>query len=122
MKRLVVFAAAFGFALTACTSAPTGLLPDGNAGKGDRSYSAEREASNDDDVYMGILASGGVLAPRESSVEVGRQVCDALDRGMSVRLLAALAMDSGFTSEQAATIIAAAIVVYCPWNESKVSG
>jgi predicted alpha/beta hydrolase family esterase len=78
-------------------------------------------ASNNDDLYMAFLESEGIRADRETSIEVARSVCEALDAGYSPTLLGAMAQDSGFTRNQAAAIIAASIVVYCPWNETKVN-
>lgn len=74
-------------------------------------------ASNDDDLYMALLASEGVTATRATSIEVGHSVCEALDDGYEASTIAALAVSSGFTTRQAAAIVAAAIVVYCPWHE-----
>lgn len=73
--------------------------------------------SNDDDLYMALLASEGVTASRATSIEVAQSVCEALDDGIEATTLAALAVSSGFTNKQAAAIVAAAIVVYCPWHE-----
>jgi hypothetical protein len=80
----------------------------------------ERDIMGDDATYLALLASKGVVADSDTSIEVGRQVCKALDDGYPVTLLIDVAKDSGFTTEQSAAIIAASIVIYCPWNESKV--
>lgn len=69
---------------------------------------------NPDDAYLMLLAESGVYADRQTSIEVGRSVCEALDDGYDPAILALLAMDAGFTKEQAAGIVAAAIVAYCP--------
>lgn len=74
--------------------------------------------SDPDDVYMMLLAESGVYADRQTSIDVGRSVCDALDDGYEPAVLALIAVDSGFTNEQAAGIVAAAIVAYCPWNST----
>lgn len=71
-----------------------------------------------DDAYMMLLAESGVYSDRQTSIEVGRTVCDALDEGYEPAVLALLAVDAGFTNEQAAGIVAAAIVAYCPWNST----
>jgi PBP1b-binding outer membrane lipoprotein LpoB len=75
----------------------------------------------DDETYLGFLRSKGIYASAETSIEVGKTVCEALDDGYDVTLIMALAIDSGFTQEEAAAIIAAAILTYCPWNKSKVT-
>lgn len=80
----------------------------------------EPQVTGDDATYLGFLASKGINADPDTSIEVGKQVCDALDSGYPVTLLMDVAKDSGFTTDQSAAIIAAAIVTYCPWNESKI--
>ena len=75
----------------------------------------------DDETYLDFLRSKGIYATDETSIEVGKSVCEALDDGYDVTLIMSLAIDSGFTTDEAAAIVAAAIVTYCPWNESKVS-
>jgi hypothetical protein len=52
--------------------------------------------------------------------ELGRTVCAALDKGIDVEDIVMLAKSNGLSTDEAAAIIAAAIVVYCPWNESAV--
>ena len=80
----------------------------------------ERDITGDDATYLAFLASKGIVADSDTSIEVGKQVCEALDEGYSVITLMDVAKGSGFTTEQSAAIIAAAIMTYCPWNESKV--
>ena len=80
------------------------------------------DVQGDDATYLAFLASKGVVADPDTTIEVGKQVCETLDAGHDVQTLMALAVGSGFTSDQAAAIIAAAIVTYCPWNEVKVTG
>lgn len=79
-----------------------------------------RDVVGDDATYLAFLASKGIVADPDTTIEVGRNVCGALDEGISVILLMDVAKGSGFTTEQSAAIIGAAIVTYCPWNESKV--
>ncbi len=52
--------------------------------------------------------------------ELGRTVCASLDKGIDVETIYMLARSNGLSEDEAAAIIAAAIVVYCPWNESMV--
>lgn len=75
-----------------------------------------------DAAYLDFLRSKGINASAETSIEVGKTVCSTLDKGYSVTLIMSAAIDAGFTTEEAAAIIGAAIVTYCPWNESKVTG
>lgn len=79
---------------------------------------APERATNDDDLYLALLASEGIRADRATSIEVGRSICEALDAGYEKSLLALVAVDSGFTEREAAALVAAAVVVYCPWHES----
>lgn len=74
----------------------------------------------DDQTYLAFLASKGVYADPQTSIEVGKSICDALDGGYDVTTIMAVAQSSGFTTDEGAAIIAAAIVTYCPWNEYKV--
>lgn len=72
---------------------------------------------SDDDLYLSLLASEGIRATRETSIEVGQTICKALDSGYEKTLIALVAVDSGFTEREAAALVAAAVVVYCPWHE-----
>jgi cytosine/adenosine deaminase-related metal-dependent hydrolase len=75
-------------------------------------------ATNDDDLYLSLLASEGIRAPRQASVDAGKSICDALDKGFDKSVLALLAVDAGFTEREAAALVAAAVVVYCPRHKS----
>lgn len=79
---------------------------------------APERATSDDDLYLSLLASEGIRATRETSIEAGKSICDALDKGYDKAVIALLAVDSGFTEREAAALVAAAIVVYCPWHQS----
>lgn len=52
--------------------------------------------------------------------ELGRTICMSLDRGMDVESIYMVAKSNGLSDDEAAAIIAAAIVVYCPQHESSV--
>lgn len=80
----------------------------------------EPRIEGDDATYLGFLRSKGIMADSDTTIEVGKQVCEALDDGYEPELLMMLAIDAGFTTDQAAAIIAAAIMTYCPWNQSAV--
>lgn len=75
-----------------------------------------------DQTYLDFLRSKGIYASDETSIEVGKTVCATLDQGYDVVTIMRVAIDSGFTQDEAAAIIGAAILTYCPWNESKVIG
>lgn len=124
MKK-VLAAAGAALVTLALVSCGTGQGPqNGKETKAESSVITpdQPSGSNDDDLYMAFLTSEGIYASRDTSVEVAHQVCDALDQGFSVAMLGMVAVDSGFTQEQAAAIIAAAIIIYCPWNEAKARG
>lgn len=80
------------------------------------------DTNSDDETYLAFLASKGINADPDTSIEVGRNVCNVLDQGISITRVMDAAIDAGFTTEQAAAIVAAAIMTYCPWNESLVNG
>ena len=117
MKYAVIAVAAAAF-LVGCGTAPQEATPTVTV-TAERTVEAAPEPESDpDDVYMMLLAESGVYSDRQTSIEVGRTVCDALDDGYEPAVLALLAVDAGFTNEQAAGIVAAAIVAYCPWNST----
>jgi hypothetical protein len=67
-----------------------------------------------------LLATQGMTygGPASQLEEVADSVCEALDNGISLELLVRVAMDSGFSMEEGATIVAASIVVVCPRHRS----
>lgn len=79
----------------------------------------ERNITGDDATYLAFLASKGVVADPDTTIEVGKQVCEALDNGIPGTMLVTVAEGSGFTRDQAAAIVAAAVLTYCPWNEEQ---
>jgi hypothetical protein len=119
MKYAVIAVAAAMF-VAGCGTAPQQATPTVTVTEEKTvEKTVEPEPETDpDDAYMMLLAESGVYSDRQTSIEVGRTVCDALDDGYDPAVLAMLAMDAGFTQDQAAGIVAAAIVVYCPWNRT----
>lgn len=79
----------------------------------------ERDIMGDDASYLAFLASKGVVADPDTTIEVGKQVCEALDDGIPGTMLVTVAEGSGFTRDQGAAIVAAAVLTYCPWNEEQ---
>ena len=117
MKYAIIAVAIAAF-LVGCGTAPQEATPTVTV-TAERTVEAAPEPESDpDDVYMMLLAESGVYSDRQTSITVGRTVCDALDDGYEPAVLALLAVDAGFTNEQAAGIVAAAIVAYCPWNRT----
>lgn len=78
--------------------------------------------TSDGDLIRDLLSSQGFYysGPSSDLDSVSQSICDALDSGVSANILGSLAMDSGFTADEAASLVAAAIVVKCPWNKSVV--
>ena len=113
---IIAFTAAMFVA--GCGAAPQEATPTVTVTAEKTVEAAPEPDSDPDDVYMMLLAESGVYSDRQTSIEVGRTVCDALDDGYEPAVLALLAVDAGFTNEQAAGIVAAAIVAYCPWNST----
>lgn len=72
-----------------------------------------------DSAYLSMLNSKGIVADPETSIEVGHMVCDALDDGYTGVEMVGVAKSSGFTTEQGAAIVAAAVIAYCPWNKEQ---
>lgn len=79
----------------------------------------ERDITGDDATYLAFLASKGVVADPDTTIEVGKKVCEALDDGIPGTMLVTVAEGSGFTRDQGAAIVAAAVLTYCPWNEDR---
>ena len=128
VKRTLMAALAAPLLVAACSTGSTAPAPTVTVTETEeRSAPApvdEPDTSSDivgdDATYLAFLASKGVVADPDTTIEVGRSVCGALDNGLDPQTLVTVAMSSGFTMDQGAAIVAAAIVTYCPWNESKV--
>lgn len=77
---------------------------------------------SDGELIRTLLASKGFnyTGPSSDLDSVAQSICDALDTGVSAMTLMNMALDSGFTADEGAALIAAAIVVKCPWNENVV--
>lgn len=67
-----------------------------------------RELLESQDVY--------VSASNSSLEDLADTVCEALDNGTSSGLLVSVAMDNGFTRDEATSLVAASIIVKCPWE------
>lgn len=115
MKQAIILAAAALF-VAGCSAGSQEATPTVTV-TAERTVEATPDA-DPDEVYMMLLADSGVYSDRQASIEVGHTVCDALDEGYEPAVLALLAVDAGFTKEQAAGIVASAIVAYCPWNST----
>lgn len=76
--------------------------------------------SSDGERIRELLATQGFTygGPASDLDEVATSICEAMDSGIDAATLAMLAMNSGFTRDEAASLVAAAIVVKCPWNST----
>ena len=117
MKYVIAAVAAVAL-LTACAGTPAASPTVTVTEERVAPAPAEPPAQSDEDQYMMLLAQAGVYADRSTSLSVADSVCEALDDGYDPAVIALLAVDAGFTNEQAAGIVAAAIVVYCPWHST----
>lgn len=81
------------------------------------STAADVPSLTDDEEYLMLLYSEGDTfrgLDTRTLVDLGHSICGALDKGYSVSDIGALALSSGITSEEAASLVAAAIVAMCP--------
>jgi hypothetical protein len=56
----------------------------------------------------------------ETIGRAGVLICGSIDDGMRPSEIGQTAMNSGFTMDQAVALVAAAIVVFCPWHEGSI--
>ena len=80
------------------------------------------DTQSDGELIRALLSSQGFHYPGPASdlEDVSISICDAIDQGIDTGTLGLLAMNAGFSADEAASLIAAAIVVKCPWNEGAV--
>lgn len=80
----------------------------------------DEPSMSDDEMFLFLLRGEDPTfnsVPDSTLTDLGRTTCEALDAGMTLEMYAAVAANSGITRQEAATIAAASIVVYCPWHE-----
>lgn len=78
---------------------------------------------SDDEQYLDLLygsSSWFYDIDETLLIDLGGSICGALDSGATLEQIAVAALDSGIPMERAAELVAASVVVYCPWNESRV--
>ena len=129
MKKIIIATLGTAIAVTACSTGPTVATPtvtvtasqtapapaptDNDAPQA----GANNFSSNDDATYLALLRgndSAFYAVDDQTLVDLGQTTCEAFDAGMTLEMYAAVATSSGVTTDQAAAIAAAAIVVYCP--------
>ena len=113
------------FALTRGGDDTTARSSSGNSNS-DTSYDPPGSGSNggsgsyqsDGEQIRLLLESQNVYvsASDASLEELADTVCQAVGTGTSTGELMMVAMDSGFTQDEAASIVAASIIVKCPWE------
>lgn len=129
MKIIPAVLAAAAIILTGCTSAPaaaptvTVTAPQAApapANPVEPDTDTFDSPSNDDDMFLMLLRNEDPVftgIDDQTLIDLGQTTCDAFDAGMTLRMYAEVAANSGITRDEAATIAAASIVVYCPWHE-----
>ena len=78
--------------------------------------------ASDGEQIRDLLDSRGYpyYGPASDLEELADSVCEAIDNGISPELLVQVAMDNGFSMEEGAALVAASIVVVCPYNRDAV--
>ena len=80
------------------------------------------DLQSDGEQIRDLLDSQGYpyYGPASDLEELADSVCEAIDNGISPELLVQVAMDNGFSMEEGAALVAASIVVVCPYNSDAV--
>lgn len=78
--------------------------------------------ASDGEQIRELLDSQGYpyYGPASDLEELAVSVCEAIDSGISPELLVEVAIDNGFSMEEGAALVAASIVVVCPYNQDAV--
>lgn len=73
---------------------------------------------SDGEQILALLESQNVYVSASASSldDVAQTICDAVATGTSTTFLVEVAMDSGFSRNEATSLVAASIVVKCPWE------
>lgn len=73
---------------------------------------------SDGEQVLALLESQNVYVSASPLMldDLAETVCEALANGTSSTLLVGVAMDSGFSRNEATSLVAASIVVKCPWE------
>lgn len=129
MKKIIIATLGTAIAVTACSAGPTAATPTVTVTASQtapaptplddapQAGANDNFSSSDDATYLALLRGSDstfYAVDDQTLVDLGRTTCDAFDAGMTLEMYAAVATSSGVTTDQAAAIAAAAIVVYCP--------
>ena len=119
MKTLSLAAGAI--LLAGCAAAPTPAVTV-TAPASTVTAPAPDTYASDGEQIRELLDSRGYpyYGPASDLEELADSVCEAIDNGISPELLVQVAMDNGFSMEEGAALVAASIVVVCPYNSSAV--
>ena len=117
--KIYVALAATALTLAACvapTAAPQATVTATvtEEARQDPAPHLEPQGRSSDDDFIMLVESEGIRADRETLIELGGSICDALDAGASKALIVEVAIDSGLTRDDGIALTAAAIVAYCP--------
>ena len=102
------------------TASQTAPIPTPTDNESPQAGANDNFSSNDDATYLTLLRgsdSAFYVVDDQTLIDLGKTTCEAFDAGMTLEMYASVATNSGVTTDQAATIAAAAIVIYCPWHE-----
>lgn len=79
---------------------------------------ANADASQDAQFLSLITQDGMTFKSADSAIYQGRMICTLLDEGYSVAAVDRAAQSAFYTDEDhALSVMAAAVVSYCPWND-----
>lgn len=121
MKTLTITCAIAGLVLAGCASVPTSSV---TVTAPARTVTAEAPApgmSNGQMIRSLLESQGYTYVESDQDLEaLAESVCEALDSGVSPSTLIEVATGNGFSLDEGVSLVAASIVVVCPWNESTV--
>ena len=126
MKKLLVATIAI-IGLTGCTVESSDSGSSNNDYTDTNSYTPPKKSQSEiiDETYLGLIYNSypevRSMGDRQV-VDLGHNLCDEIDSGMTLPQLALLAMEYGVDSEMLGFITGSAIAAYCPWNESFFAG
>lgn len=124
MKTLALVAGAIFLAGCAAAPAPsvTVTAPASTVTAPAPAPAPDFESQSDGEQIRELLDSRGFSysGPASDLEDLADSICGAIDSGISPELLVEVAMDNGFSMEEGAALVAASIVVVCPYNKDAV--
>ncbi len=116
MKHRLIAAIAAPLAVAAC-AAPGAATTVTVTAPAPASTAADVPSLTDDEEFLMLLYSEGdtfLGLDTRTLVDLGNSICGALDKGYTVREIGELALSAGVSSDEAASLVAAAVVAICP--------